>query len=389
MSREERGSRDAGRDRDRTRGVGRDSRDDADRPRGEGRGRGREEESRGGRSGGGFRYQERSPDTYKKRGEQGGGDFDKYLSDSIKMFKPADGDNCIRILPPTWEGAEHFGLDIYVHYGVGPDSQTYLCTHKMQNKPCPICDEREKAAKDGDVDYADKLKPTKRVLVYLIDRNNEKDGAIVWSMPWTIDRDLCKLVVDKRSGDTLPIDNPDTGYDINFERKGKGDRTQYIGLAVARRESDLGNPKWLDDIQDHPLDSILQFYEYDHIAATFGGRSAKKSRDDKESDLDRQQNKDLREVETRGDRERASRSREPVFDWDGIHAMTFEELTALIDDQSLKIDPQDSKDDEELADWICEDMKISKAPARRAARDDHEDPKGKMDDLRRRRTSVD
>lgn len=373
----------SGRDRDSTRGVGR-----SDREEGSSRGRGREDTGRGG--GSGFRYQERSPDSYKKRGEQGGGDFDKYLSDSIKMFKPADGDNCIRILPPTWDGAEHFGLDIYVHYQVGPDSQTYLCNHKMQNKPCPMCDEREKAAKDGDVDYADKLKPTKRVLVYLIDRNNEKDGPIVWSMPWTIDRDLCKLVVDKRSGELLPIDNPERGYDINFERKGKADRTQYIGLSIARRDSDLGNDKWLESIQEHPLDAILQFYDYDHIAAVFGGRSAKKSsRDDKESDLDRQQNKDLRDVETRGDRERASRGRDAKPDWDAIHSMSFEELSAMIDEERLDIKPDDSKDDEELADWICEDLKITKAVARRAAADDSGSVRGNMDKLRARRTAVD
>ena len=361
-----------------------------DSGRDEGRSRGREDSGRGsGRGGSSFKYQERSPDTYKKRGDQGGGDFDKYLSDRIKMFKPADGDNCIRIMPPTWDNAEHFGLDIFVHYGVGPDSQTYLCNQKMNNKPCPICDEREKASKDGDVDYADKLKPTKRVLVYLIDRNNEKEGPIVWSMPWTIDRDLCKLVVDKRSGDTLPIDNPETGYDINFERKGKGDRTQYIGLAVARRESDLGNPDWLDFVQDNPLDSILQFYEYDHIAGVFGGRSAKKSRD-ADTDLDREQNAGLREVETRGDRERASRNREPELDWDAIHSMKFEELSALIDDKNLDIKAADSNDDEELADWICEDLKIVKeAPRRNSSRGEDEDVRGKMSDLRRRRTSVD
>jgi len=378
MSREERsrGSREredtGGRSRDSSRGVGRDSRDDTRS-----------------RRGGGFKYQERSPDTYKKRGEQGGGDFDKYLTDSIKMFKPADGDNIIRIMPPTWEGAEHFGLDIYVHYGVGPDSQTYLCTHKMQNKPCPICDEREKASKDGDAEYADKLKPTKRVLIYLIDRNNEKDGPIVWSMPWTIDRDLCKLVVDKRSGEILPIDNPESGYDISFERKGKGDRTQYIGLAVARRDSDLGDPKWLDEIQENPLDKILQFYDYDHVASVFGGRSAKRS--GKETDLDREQERGLREVEDRGNRERSARSREPELDWDAIHSMKFEEMSALIDDKRLDINPDDSKDDDELADWICEDLKIEKAAAsrRRASADDDSSTRGKMDQLRSRRTQVD
>src|SRR5487761_2598770 len=185
----------------------------------------------------GYRYQSRSPDAMKKRGDQGGTDFDTYIKDIVNMFKPNDGDNIIRALPPTWDNPEHYGLDIYVHYGVGPDNQAYLCLEKMLKKPCPVCEEMHRASKTGDEDYAKKLKPNKRVLFYLVDRNNEKDGVQAWASPWTIDRDICKISVDKRSGEVLELDNPEDGYDIEFERKGKGERTEYIGLAIARRSS--------------------------------------------------------------------------------------------------------------------------------------------------------
>ncbi len=399
---------------ERTRERSREGRDDdrGGRDRGgrgesEGRSRGRGDDDRGGRSrgdddrggrggrGGGsrFQYQKRDPSSVAKRGEQGGGDFDKYIDDSLKMFKPADGDNLIRILPPTWDNADHFGLDTWVHYGIGPDSQTYLCLDKMKGEACPICDERARAVKDGDTAYADKLKPTKRVLVYLIDRNSEKDGPVVWSMPWTIDRDLCKLVVDKRSGEVLPIDDPQNGYDIEFERKGKGDRTQYIGLAIARRESDVGNDRWLDQIQDLPLPQTLKYYAYDHINHVFGGQAdGVSSRDSggrndrsKDSDLDREQDAGLREVETRGDRNRNRRSSSDDLSYEQVHEMTFDELCSLIDSKDLDIKPDDSKDDAELADWVCEDLKLTKATARRSV---EQETRGKLDEMRTRRRSV-
>lgn len=370
------------RERDDDRG-GRRGRDSEDR----GSRRGRDDgDSRGSRRGGSYQYQERSADTYKRRGDQGGSDFDKYLSDAIRMYKTADGDNTIRILPPTWKDAEHFGYDIYVHYGVGPDNQTYLCKHKMKGEPCPICDERERAQKDGDQEYADKLKPNKRVLVYVIDRNNEKDGPLVWSMPWTVDRDLCKLVVDKRSGELLPIDHPERGYDVEFERKGKGDRTQYIGLAIARRESDLGNDRWLEQVQENPIPDSLIFYDYDHIAKVFGGSSGGRGRGrSNDDDIDAKNDKDLRDLETRRDRSSAS-SKDDELTWDGVHGMTYDELCALIDEERLDIKADDSKNDEELADWICEDLKISK-PSKVESRRGPEEDEGnrKLGEMRRRR----
>lgn len=377
------------RTRERGRGRGdeeRGGRSRSDSDRGE---RGGRDEGRG-RSSGGFKYQRRDPDSVKKRGDQGGGDYDKFLEDSVKMYKPHDGDNIIRILPPTWEGAEHFGLDIYVHYGIGADSQSYLCADKMKAEQCPICDERARAVKDGDQEYADKLKPVKRVLVYLIDRNEEKEGVIAWSMPWTIDRDLCKLVVDKRSGEVLPIDDPENGYDIEFERKGKGDRTQYIGLSIARRDSDLGNTKWLQFIQENPLPTVLHYYDYDHIVKAFGGKveGFEDRGNPRKTDLDREQDAGLREVETRGNRDR-SRNKDSELSWDSIHEMTFDELCSIIDGERLKIIPDESKNDEELADWICEDMNIQqKAKVSRRAAVEDTDTASKMDQMRSRRRAV-
>ena len=326
-----------------------------------------------------YTYRNRSADDIKKRGDQGGNDFDSFVDSSVKMFKPSDGDNCIRILPPTWDDANHFGFDIFMHYDVGPDSQSYLCLHKMKGEDCPICEEREKASKEGDSEYADKLKPVKRIMVYLIDRNDEKTGLQAWSMPWTFDRDLCKLMVDKKTGELLPIDHPEEGYDVEFERKGKGTKTQYIGTAIARRSSELDNDEALDEAVKMPLPDALTYYSYEHIQKEFSGSGGKKSHKDDDDD-----DKDMGKDRGRGSsRSRSSEPEMPTFD--EVHEMAYEELCALIDEHELDINADDSANDNELADWICEDLKIEKKQTRAARSRDDDSASDKMSGLRSRR----
>lgn len=349
-----------------------------------------------GRSGGGrFEYQKRDAVAMKKRSEQSANDFDKIFIDEVKVFKVNDGNNFIRFAPPTWKNPEHFGLDIYVHYGIGPDNQTYLCLHKMKGEPCPICEEAKRAADDNDDEYAKKLKPNKRVLVYLIDRDNEKEGLQAWSMPWTVDRDICKVSVDRRTGETLELDNPDDGYDIEFEKKGQKQKTEYLGIAVARRSSELGNDKWLEQALEQPLDTILVYHDYDYIQNIFGGgQKSSHGHGGKDDDLDREQERGLRESEARGHREQKSRkSSDQEYDWATIHGMTYDEMCAVIDDQKLDIDAEKSKDDDDLADWVCEEMKIKKEEKResrgRQSVEKEEKEESTRDRLRRLREESD
>src|SRR5262245_13483641 len=84
----------------------------------------------------GFAYKERSVDNVRKRAAQKGGMYDSPFQDGFDTWRAKPGDNTIRFLPPTWDGAEHFGFDVYVHRNVGSDNSTYLCLNKMKGKPC-------------------------------------------------------------------------------------------------------------------------------------------------------------------------------------------------------------------------------------------------------------
>jgi hypothetical protein len=377
-----------GRGRDEAPRRGRD-----DEPRGRessrsGRGRDDEEAPRGRSSGrSSYEYQARSAEDTKERASKGANDYDKILKSTVKAFKVNDGDNVIRPLPPTWKGAKHFGLDIYVHYGVGADRGQYLCPAKMKNEPCPICEERERARKtmDGDnkddAKYLKDLEPKRRVLIYLVDREHEREGVQAWAMPWTVDRDIVKVSVDKRSGEVLPIDHPEDGYDVEFEKQGAKDRTEYLGIAIARRESPLGKEEWLEFAMDNPLPDQLNYFSYEEIEKAFGGggshREAPRDREEARGGRGRD-----RDDEPRGqERGRAPESDE--LTWESIHEMTGRELESLIDQERLAINPDEAKDDADLADWICEEMKLKKAEAKTGRRvvagsDDDEDRLRKM-----------
>jgi hypothetical protein len=430
---ERRSSRDRD-DRDEgSRGRDREERGSRDRDDDRGSRRSRDDDDRGSRSSGrgsSYQYERRSREEVEDRASRGGKDFDKFLKDHLKTYSVQKGDNEIRVLPPTWSFKEypkqkHYGFEIWVHYGVGPDRQSYLCPHKMKGEKCPICEEREDALRDGDEKYAKQLEPKRRSLIYLVDRKDEKEGVQAWAMPWTVDRDLLKISVDKKSGRSAPHRPPEEGYDVMFEKEGEKDRTKYEGVTIARRESELGSQKWLDYAMDNPLPEQLVYFSYEHIAKAFGGggggehqsgrdrdeddrggagtmnlvgarrREERSSRDDDRGasrSRDRDESRSSRDDGDRGGRERGrerSRVEEPEFTWEKIHEMTGDELEALVEDQKLDINPDKADSDADLADWICEEMKIKKEEKKRtrmkADDDDGDERTKRLEEMRSRR----
>jgi hypothetical protein len=212
--------------------------------------------------------------------------FDSIFKQDFAVFKVKDGENRVRFLPASWEDAEHYGLDIYVHYGIGSDNQSYLCLDKMKGEECPVCLERNRA-EGGDEDYVRALTATKRVLCWVIDRDDEEAGPLLWPMAWTVDRDIATLCIDARSREALFIDDPEEGYDVTFTKTGAKLKTKYIGIKIDRRPSPLCDDadraqEWLDFVADNPLKSVLQYFDAKRIAAAASGM--KPAEDDEDED---------------------------------------------------------------------------------------------------------
>lgn len=257
-----------------------------------------------------FVYKKRSGEVLRKR-QEASGDFDSFVKSNYSMFSPKAGEHLIRLMPPTFDyesnpGLENYwGIDVFVHYGIGADNASYLCPRKMKIGPCPICEERTRASAedaDADEDYLRDLRANRRVLAWVIDRDNEKDGPLLWSIAKTLDDDISLRCKDKGTGEILAIDNPDEGYDVEFVREGEKLRTRYTGVNVARTPSPLSEDEdqqeaWLQYIQENPLTEVLQVKSYTYLQEAFSGKISKGKDDTEEYEEVEQEEPEGTEVE--------------------------------------------------------------------------------------------
>jgi hypothetical protein len=357
----------------------------------------------------------------EKRATAGATDFDKILKSHIKIWTPNKGDNRVRILPATWPKPQHYGWDIYVHYGVGPDNQAYLDLTRMLDKPDPISEMRDRLRREGRASEKEikELNSTRRVLVYIVDRNNESEGVQAWAMAQTLDKDINAVSLDPDTGEALPIDDPDEGYDVIFRKDGEGIGTKYSGVTISRRPSPLGGRgAYLEYAIKYPLPDQLQFFSYEDIAKEFGGGGVHRERNDDDRTQGRQERDGPRGDDRspsrsedadrgrdygRGDaapesrRDTGGRGRdreEPQIDYTTVQGMTFDELSDLCksNPKLSTIDPRESKDDDELRAWVCEDLKLE-PPTRRETVQRRsasvEPPEDKLAQMRRERSGGD
>jgi gp32 DNA binding protein like len=220
-----------------------------------------------------FQYKPRTAEAVKARAEQKSGNWERYLSEDAPLFTPLDGENTIRFLPPTWEDASHYGYDVWTHSNVGPNRANLLCLAKMvKNGRCAVCEGRARALRNGDEDLANELRSIRRVVAWLIDCKNRAKGPMIWSMPWTVDRDINMKATDRTTGAIYQLDNPEEGYNVYFQRKGQGRNTEYPGasIEVARNPTSI-DMQLLDLVIEHPIPSILIWRDYDMVKALFDG----------------------------------------------------------------------------------------------------------------------
>ncbi len=318
----------------------------------------------------GFRYKKRSREQVEKRANQKAGMYDSIFTDTYPVFSPKAGDHAIRILPPTWKNPEHYGVDVFVHHGIGPDNQKYLCPKKHDQGECKPCEEKEQADAEGEQEYARKLHPSRKVAILLIDRNNEKVGPQIWAMPWKGDRDLNKKSEDKKTGELLSIDDPDEGYDAEFTVTGSGLTTEYSAWGIARRPSPLSDDEeqqaeWLEKLSENPLPEQLNFFDSEYIAKVFSGKSKKKKEDDDEEEEDDDSGK------TRSERKGSSKKKgreEDDEEEEDEEEKPAKKKRKKIEDEEEELDEDDDEEEEEE-----EEEAPRKSKKKKPADDDDDD----------------
>jgi hypothetical protein len=231
----------------------------------------------------GFKYQERDLSQVKKRAERQLGRFDSPFKSDVTMFKARVGDNAVRILPPTWDNHDHFGLTVFMHEYVGSEESTYLCLKKMGvSKRCPCCDAADEMKRDGDADEAKATQWREKVLYWILDReSDDPDSPIVWSVSTRMDQDITTRTMDKRTDKVIHIDHPDDGYDLLFTRVGQGLKTRYQGVQFDRQSSPIHEKQKVQDeillfIEENPLPSILHYYDEEYLEGVMNGTIERK-----------------------------------------------------------------------------------------------------------------
>lgn len=318
-----------------------------------------------------FQYKPRSAEEIRQRASRQIGSRDSFFDQKVEFFTPKPGDNVVRIFPPTWEGAGHYGIDLFVHYSIGADESAYLCRDKMKGEKCPLCEERVRASAAGEEELADELKPRMRVAVWVIDRSQEGRGPLVWNMPAGLDKDICNLAQDKQTKETYFIDNPEEGYDVSFTREGKDQRTKYTGIQIARRASPLSDDpdtteKWMEFVAARALPGLLVYREYDEIKAAFAGQAPNKP----EGDAPAAKGGDGKEAKTA---KRGEPKPEDKPSWGEVHGLGEAELSAMIDDLKLTVPDDGFTSLEGLQDWMCEQLEVEKPTSASATKPNWKD----------------
>jgi len=197
-----------------------------------------------------------------------------------KMVKWKDGINIARILPATFKSPSgHFAMQVYEHRYVGSENSHYLCLEKMRNQRCPICEaERKVRDREDDKDRADKLRARSRWVMYLLNRKDEQNKlqAFIWDIWDRANEEIMAVTQDYKTGAVIHPEDLDNGYDLTFRRTGSGDRTQYGGWMFDREPSPAADS--VEDIntvqafiEEHPLDTMLRFYDAEYLEKVLYG----------------------------------------------------------------------------------------------------------------------
>ena len=316
-----------------------------------------------------FRYVAPSVDSLQRRIKEGSSGRTGFVSSQVTEYRMVEGGNSIRILPPTWESeSHHYGLDIWVHFQVGPTHSHVLCIDRMQRfdycdeairgQICPVCQEIETARESGDQEYLKQLYPSSRVFYWIIDRNNEGKGPQLLAVSKAVDDQLSFACIDRQANEVIPIADPYEGYDIFISRTGTGLMTRYSGATIARRPSPLSRDQatqdgWLGYIEENPLTSVLIYHDQDKVAELFQGHAAPAARapEPEQRSLDLPQRDDApfdpdQDIED----EAAPEEPEEQLSWESIQALGLDELDAVCVDHDLNVQTQ-SFDENSLADY--------------------------------------
>lgn len=146
---------------------------------------------------------------------------------SGKWFKPKDGKNQIRILPP-WSKEGKWAFALALHYGFKDEEgrdRAHPCMKQWKGVRCPACDMLSLLKKvDGAEKIVEKMNPKTKYYVNLIDRKVGDDKVFIYGLSAKLLNEILAYDDDEDYGN---VTDPEEGYDFVLEKTGSGLTTRY------------------------------------------------------------------------------------------------------------------------------------------------------------------
>ena len=179
-------------------------------------------------------------------------------------WKPKNGENIIRILPPKDDNEIPYYETAVHSFG----SNILYCPRTIDQR-CPICEEtrmRYNKGKDIDKEIGSKIRARKQYLYNIIDRGSDKptdvkvyiSGKKVWGK-------IMSYYFDEEYG---ILDDVDNGYDFKLIKKSQGDYPNYDDSRPFKNPSPLSeDPAEVKEILSNlkDLSSLVEYKSYDEL----------------------------------------------------------------------------------------------------------------------------
>lgn len=162
-------------------------------------------------------------------------DVTKVGDGKLERFKPHLGDNKIDIIPfnagpnhpfvkagQCQEGETVYSLDYYVHKGIGPAKQDFVCL-KQYNQKCPLCDESyrlwQAATNDAEKKVAAAVRNKRRCIYLVHDLIDNKIGYfdVAWYSFEKLVNSRASIRTDPNTGAAINPFDWETGKTIFFK----------------------------------------------------------------------------------------------------------------------------------------------------------------------------
>lgn len=252
------------------------------------------------------------------------------IGSGSEFWRPNDGENVIRILPPWNEDTEgRFWRKTGTHFNVGPDGRAVPCPLiGGATESCWLCRKSKTLSGSDDEDDrkdSEEFSARTSYVMNIIDLDSPEEAVQIWRCGVKAFRVIKKLVRNDDWGDPTDFDE---GYNITVDKTGSGLTTNYDIIPSGRAGAEFPTEKQLNhrsdsvadmfaDLADQTLelnnlDEFQNFLNEKEMEGVYFGRTATSSRTESKPERrsrDDATDEEKSEEETKEDKPKRRRGR--------------------------------------------------------------------------------